>query len=219
MSWTLHHTVLSVFLTNTPLPFCFQALCSELLEPGEAPPHCDPWANDGSAWFSVLLSNRKVFLKPGYQSAAGNDQPESRLQTKHVWVSTVRVYLPGPWKSAAFMSLKDFHLKIEFVCDWWVWWVFHSLGLCDWFQLALQEYSNDSHVCWNPKLSNPWECVSDAVWKHKGEGPSHSDFIGVQPNSNSRYIQLNILVLNSWSRHVRYQIYLNWFFPRSTYSI
>lgn len=78
----------------------------------------------------------------------------------------------------------------SFVCYWWSWLLitlFRSLGLCDWFQLALQEHSDDSHVCWNPKLSRPRERGSVPVWSHEGEAPSHSDYVRVQPNPNSRY--------------------------------
>lgn len=56
---------------------CFQALCPQLLESGEAPPHCDPGANVDGASFSLLQSNRKVLSQFGNQSTAGNDEPES----------------------------------------------------------------------------------------------------------------------------------------------
>lgn len=74
---------------------CFQALRPRLLESGEAPPHRHPGADADSASVSVLLPNREVFLELGHQPAAGDDQPEPRLQEKHVRVSSVRVHLPG----------------------------------------------------------------------------------------------------------------------------
>lgn len=64
---------------------------------------------------------------------------------------------------------------------------FLAIGLCDWFQLALPEHSDDSHVCWNPKLTRPWECGCVAVCCHEGEASSHSSHIRVHPNPNSRY--------------------------------
>lgn len=85
--------------------YFFQTVCSELLESREAPPYCDPGANDDCAAFAVLQSHRKVFPEHSYQSAVGNDKPESRLQEKHLWVPAIRMYFPGQLKSAAlFLS-------------------------------------------------------------------------------------------------------------------
>lgn len=183
--------------------YFFQTLCPKLLESREAPPYRDVGANDDRAAFTVLQSYRKVFPELGYQPAVGNDKPESRLQEKHVWVPAVRVHLPGQLKSAALFLCSIVSRGVRpHSC------LFHRLGLCHWFQLAPQEHSDDSHVCWNPKLSEPWEFSSIPIWSHEGEAPSYSDFIGVLPNPSRRYHCYSMSQYRCWGyKHVGSYIY------------
>lgn len=63
-----------------------QALCSQLLESREATPYRHPGADADRPQLAVLGSDRALLPELGHQPAAGNDQPESRLQEGHVRV-------------------------------------------------------------------------------------------------------------------------------------
>lgn len=62
-----------------------------------------------------------------------------------------------------------------------------SLGLSDWFKLALQEHSDYSNVCGNPEHSGAGG-HSFSKWCYERKTQKHSDLIRVFSDPNCRYL-------------------------------